>query len=107
MSPARTLAIAAALLFPAALPACKGDPPPGNDLKLGDGEPVRNPQHDTATASPTNAEPAMVPTSAGGKEEPRDGGGPRPAEAPGKVGDSNASAHENKQNKEMAPGVKK
>lgn len=105
MSPVRTLAFAT-LLLTAALPACDGTPPPGTDVKIGEGEPVRNPQSDKTAPSPANAEPAMVPTSAGGREDPKDAGGARPPEAPGKVGNSNESSHENKQNKEMAPGAK-
>jgi len=101
----RTFAIGT-LLLTAALAGCEADPPPGTDVKIGEGEPVRNPQSDKTAASPTNAEPAMVPSSAGGKEDPKDAGGARPPEAPGKVGDSNQSAHENKQNKELAPGAK-
>jgi hypothetical protein len=100
----RTLALG--VLLTAALGGCKGDPPPGADVKLGEGEPVRNPQSDKTAPTPANAEPAMVPSSAGGREDPKDAGGARPPEAPGKVGDSNQSAHENKQNKAMAPGAK-
>jgi len=47
----------------------------------------------------------MVPTSAGGVEDPPDAGGPRPPVAPGKAHDRNQSSPENEQNKRLTPGA--
>ena len=56
-------------------------------------------------AGTQGVEPSMVPTSAGGQEDPRDAGGPRPPEAPGKAHDKNQSSDENQQNKALTPGA--
>jgi hypothetical protein len=60
---------------------------------------------DPPAAGTQGAEARMVPTSAGGQEDPRDAGGPRPPEAPGKAHDRNESSNENQQNKALTPGA--
>lgn len=64
----------------------------------------RAPQAEPPAPGPERSEPTMVPTSAGGREDPPDAGGPRIEPAPGSAHDRRDSDHQNRQNQELAPG---